>query len=429
MTATLHLTATADHPLGRRSGGTYRHVLVQVQAASDDVRATDLDLAIALDTSGSMSGSKIETARRAALGIVEALTERDHLAIATFSNEALVVLPRTRMDAEGRQRAALALRGVHANGGTNLSEGWLLAVDALARHLRPEAVTRALLLSDGQANAGITDVRELATHARALRERGISTTAVGIGAGYDSELLQQIASEGGGQLHDAELDHELLEVLRGELAELRGIAVRDATLRVACPEGVRVEVLGDLPATRDGRVHRVPLGSLGAAARRDVCLRVKLPAGNADDPPLALELSVEGTPAHGGAPVSATTTCAFRLAASDVRAAVPANLEVIARVATVWHATLVRQAMALNRAGRARELRAAFDLEIPRFERYVRALPAFLIHVQALRELARRADRRWDEQTRKSAEVESWKTSRSMVDHRAARRRWDPGEL
>jgi Ca-activated chloride channel homolog len=90
---------------------------------------------------------------------------------------------------------------------------WTTEVDAKASH-------RLMLLSDGQANEGITDRSKLARHADELRARGI-TSAGGIGDGYDEERLGAMAVADGGRLHDTGKAREIGEVVLGELREGR----------------------------------------------------------------------------------------------------------------------------------------------------------------------------------------------------------------
>jgi Ca-activated chloride channel family protein len=52
-----------------------------------------LNLALVIDRSGSMSGSKLSYARKAARFLAGALTERDRLAIVTFDDEINVLVP------------------------------------------------------------------------------------------------------------------------------------------------------------------------------------------------------------------------------------------------------------------------------------------------------------------------------------------------
>lgn len=124
--------------------------------------------------------------RRAARPVVaEALTEHDCLSIIAFDSTAELLLDARPMDRAGRAAAITAIAGLAERGGTNLFDGWLLAAErvAVAMAAAPQASHRVLPLSDGQANEGVTEREEIARHAGALLERGVVTSALGIGNG------------------------------------------------------------------------------------------------------------------------------------------------------------------------------------------------------------------------------------------------------
>ena len=255
-------TAAFDRKIAWRGGGSVRHLVVELGAGERAGEPAPLNLAIALDVSSSMHGDKVETAKAAAVGIVEGLRPVDRLAVSAFSAEGRLILASTAMDEKGRTAALGAIASLQADGNTNLSEGWLIAVEEIAGAMSAGAVSRVVILTDGQANAGIIDEGELAAHAAALRRRGISTSTVGIGDGYAESLLRAIASEGGGQMHDAEKAHEIEEVMRGELDELRGIALEEVTVALRFPPAVKVECLSAMPSTAEPGRARIFAGSM-----------------------------------------------------------------------------------------------------------------------------------------------------------------------
>ena len=80
---------------------------------------------------------------------------------------------------------------------TDLSGGYLRGLQEARRGAGPAGAT-IVLLSDGHANAGITDpaaLREVAANAGA---QSITTSTIGIGHGYDQDLLAEIATGGNG---------------------------------------------------------------------------------------------------------------------------------------------------------------------------------------------------------------------------------------
>jgi Ca-activated chloride channel family protein len=84
------------------------------------------------------------------------------------------------------QRAAIA--GIHAGGNTNLHGGWKEGTDTLT-DVAGQGLKRVILLSDGQANEGVTDAAEIAAQCAAWAAKGITTSTYGLGNSFNEELM------------------------------------------------------------------------------------------------------------------------------------------------------------------------------------------------------------------------------------------------
>ena len=171
------------------------------QAAPQRSARAPIDIGFVLDRSGSMGGDKIELVKEAVNHAINHLGLDDRVSLVIFDNEIDVIQRLAPATTTVREAIRQNLRQVEARGGTNLSDGWLTGCQQLADISPTSAgarLQRVILLTDGQANDGITDHTELATHAAALRRRGISTTAMGVGHGFDEVLLSTLVEAGGG---------------------------------------------------------------------------------------------------------------------------------------------------------------------------------------------------------------------------------------
>lgn len=121
---------------------------------------------------------------------------------------------------------------------TNLSAGSLAAADIVAQHAEEGTYSRIVLLSDGVANAGITDRDVIATAAAAMSRRGIPTMTIGVDDGYDDELLSLIAAQSGGNIRHLDGVDGVDTLLRQEFEELIALYAQNLTLHVA-PERER----------------------------------------------------------------------------------------------------------------------------------------------------------------------------------------------
>ncbi|MBA2248302.1 MAG: VWA domain-containing protein [Chloroflexia bacterium] len=233
-----------------------------------------IDLAFVLDRSGSMAGSKIDLVKEAVIEALAYLNPDDRVALVVFDNEIDILQRFAPASGDVRSAIGRSLRSLEARGGTNLSEGWLTGCRQLADHM-PAAgarLQRAILLTDGQANDGITDPGELARHATALRQRGISTTTMGVGEGFDEVLLNSLAEAGGGNFVYIEHPSALPAFFEQEIGGLTELAALRPQLEITLPLGTRGVLLNAFPNARQGKTITIDLRDLVAGDRIELVM-------------------------------------------------------------------------------------------------------------------------------------------------------------
>jgi Ca-activated chloride channel family protein len=191
-----------------------------------------LAVALVIDVSGSMQGDPIAHVLRCC-------------AIVTFSNHTGVRVGLTRCDDDGRKLVLAALRGVTANGGTNMHAGIEAGAGILAA-AAPGLRRAMVVLSDGQPNVGIASPDQLAQVVSGLRPIGVS--ALGFGLQHDENVLTAIATAGSGRYaYVSDPIAARLDLARAALAH-GGIVVEQLQLELRPAPGV--ELLRVLPATQ-----------------------------------------------------------------------------------------------------------------------------------------------------------------------------------
>lgn len=282
------LTLGADRELVRAEARSRRYLLATVGAPEAPPRTESLpvNIALVLDRSGSMSSeAKFPLAVKAVEQALAMLHPEDRFSLVVFDDEVDVLAHSRTATPIARREALQALHDVGPRGCTNLSGGWLRGCEQVAESLSDRAISRALLLTDGLANSGITDHAELAHHAGELRRRGIVTSTFGVGNDFDERLLRDMAHEGGGNFYFISSPAQIADLLTSELGEALHVVMRRSALHVVLPVGVTARPLNRYRHTiADGsRDFRVEIGDLTSGQELQVVFELTFPRGEPGD--------------------------------------------------------------------------------------------------------------------------------------------------
>ncbi len=210
-----------------------------------------LNIGIALDRSGSMGGPKMNHAKEAAKYCVDQLLSSDNLSAVIFDDQIDVLF--TNQPASNREMLKRGIDRIVARNSTALHEGWVKAGLQVSEALAPDAINRVLLITDGQANIGETNIDRIVSQARELAGKGITTTTIGIGSDFNEDLLMPMAEAGGGNAWHVKEPQDTVAIFETELHGLVRQFARDVRLSLSCAEGVRVvDLLNDFEKARNG---------------------------------------------------------------------------------------------------------------------------------------------------------------------------------
>ncbi len=204
---------------------------------------TPSNIAIVLDRSGSMDGDKIEKAIEAAMLAVDILNEDDILSIITYSDSVEVLLPATRVTDKPAIKRKIA--SIYSGGSTALFAGVSKGADEVEKFLDRNRVNRVILLSDGLANVGPESPSALGELGASLKRIGISVTTIGLGLGYNEDLMVRLAQKSDGNHAFVENSRDLARIFEYEFRDILSVVAQDVTIEINCREGIRpVRILG-----------------------------------------------------------------------------------------------------------------------------------------------------------------------------------------
>lgn len=242
-----------------------------------------VDLALVIDTSGSMQGAKIENARAAARTLIESLKDGDIVSVDRFDDEAKPVIPSTVIDAQSRSKIESVVAELGTGGSTNMFDGLALGEAHVARAPETHSVRRVVVISDGQANVGPASPAELGQ----LAERGVKfhaqVTALGVGNDYSEQTLNALAVRSSGRLYHIDQPEEMVSMLKHELDLLQSTVASDAFVEVVPAPGVQLisadGIRGDMSG--DGSM-KIPLGALFGGQHREALVRLRVASAERD---------------------------------------------------------------------------------------------------------------------------------------------------
>ncbi|HEU4762103.1 MAG TPA: VWA domain-containing protein [Gemmatimonadales bacterium] len=241
-------------------------------AGDAPTRRAPINVALVLDRSGSMGGMPIIAARAAAERFASFLSGNDRLSVVAFDDIVETVFgPAPASDPS----AVAAIQSLTTRGCTNLSGGWLQGMQHVSASM-VDGTNRVVLLTDGQANRGITGIPQLVTMARSARGNRISTTCIGFGADYNEDLLEPMARDGGGNYWFVEAEDQMADIFVNEIEGLVALSAQNVSIeiRLTHPAAAGVTFLQSIPVltTPDG-AWRVTLGDLYATSPRSLGIR------------------------------------------------------------------------------------------------------------------------------------------------------------
>ena len=264
-------------PAGAKSTS-YVKVSLEGVAEERGRRRTPLNVAIVLDRSGSMAGAKLQKAREAAVMAVQLMGRDDIVSVVTYDTNVQVLIPATKL----RDKASIiqAIRGIRDGGNTALFGGVARGAEGVRKFLDGNHVNRVILLSDGLANVGPSSPGDLGRLGASLIREGVSVTTIGLGTGYNEDLMSRLARRSDGNHYFAEQASDLAQTFRYEFGDLMSVVAQKVEVRIECSEGVRpIRVLGR-DAEITGSTVTAYLNQLYDHQEKYVLLEVELPAGH-----------------------------------------------------------------------------------------------------------------------------------------------------
>jgi Ca-activated chloride channel family protein len=317
-----------------------------------------VNVAIVLDKSGSMSGAKIQRAREAAIAALERLDERDIVSVVTYDNSARVVVPATKMS--DRADIIESIRAIQSGGSTALFAGVSKGAAELRKFLAKDRVNRVILLSDGLANVGPSSPGELADLGRSFGKEGIAVTTIGLGTGYNEDLMAQLAANSDGTHAFAESASDLNRMFAAEFGDITSVVAQEVAITIRCKKGVRpVQVLGR-KAEINGRTVIAQFNQIYSQQQKYVLLEIEVAPGAENSTRDLAEVSVSYANMATNTTDTLTNTIGARFSKLENELVASVDRDVMVSCVSQIANDNAKRAVALRDEGKVEEARELF---------------------------------------------------------------------
>jgi Ca-activated chloride channel family protein len=191
-------------------------VSLNTPVSPDSIERLPLNLAVVVDTSGSMGAdNRIGFVREGLHLLIDELLPGDRLALITYSSN---VTQHSDLGADPIPEDLHTLvDSLVASGSTNIYDALQTGFTEVADNYDLARQNRVIFLSDGMATAGITDDASIIAMSEGFIGDGIGLTTIGVGLDFNVDLMRGLAERGAGNFYFLEDSAATTEVFTEEL--------------------------------------------------------------------------------------------------------------------------------------------------------------------------------------------------------------------
>ena len=146
-----------------------------------------IDLSIAIDISGSMSGSRINMAKKSLIQLIQKLNDDDNIAISKFNNNSEPIFKYQKVSELKKTDYASEIEKLHANGGTDILKAFTGAYNLMTNNNgNQNQVRRMIIITDMEDRVD----EELTKFCEKIAKEGIYVTILGISNEFRTDLAE-----------------------------------------------------------------------------------------------------------------------------------------------------------------------------------------------------------------------------------------------
>jgi Ca-activated chloride channel family protein len=182
-----------------------------------------------------MDGNPIAIEREAVKAVAAVMQAGDLVSMVTWNTVQTPVLEGHIVDGPNDAHVVAAANALQANGSTDLSSGLRTGYQLAQKYYAKDLLNRVVLISDGQANVGITDEQLIGNASHSQDQEGVYLVGVSVGDGINDTLMNVVTDKGRGAYVYLDSADEAVKMLNRRFDETMEIAARGVRLELTLP--------------------------------------------------------------------------------------------------------------------------------------------------------------------------------------------------
>nr|XP_055045710.1 inter-alpha-trypsin inhibitor heavy chain H2 isoform X3 [Misgurnus anguillicaudatus] len=204
--------------------------------APSDLSPLSKNIVFVIDVSGSMWGLKMKQTVEAMKAILDDLSMDDYFSVIDFNHNVRCwsedLMPATSIQVD---EAKKYIQNIKPNGGTNINEALLRAVQMLVKAssrgvLDPRSVSMIILFSDGDPTVGEIKLSTIQKNVKRVMKEEFSLFSLGIGFDVDFDFLERISLDNRGVAQRIFANHDTSEQLKEFYSQVSAPLLRSITI-------------------------------------------------------------------------------------------------------------------------------------------------------------------------------------------------------
>ena len=365
----LHTTLLQDKKFIWYRGDSVRYVVAEIEApptSRPEGKITE-PIAIVFDASESAKRPAIQAGAAIISELLDRLPSRDRVFLVAYSGRG------ERVGEAIVSHWGTAAPRLEVKAGLGLVDAWLYGAELAARSIEGSTLphARVLLLQTSTDREAKAFLPELGHIARGLEERGVVTTAIGIGPEVDLPCLIALDEYHGQQQLYAETPAEIAHLLTTNVLNIYPVVAADAAISIVTTPGVYASPIDQFDQPNTGRTS-VLLGEIRSGAKKRAIFKLRFPSGNIGEHE-AVEAQTTWRPAGQGRKRHSSQAIAFKFAPGRINSPQSVDGRVALLVTQAWRNAILWHAYRLISDGHPEEADQFIKKQTLHLERYSRA--------------------------------------------------------